>query len=162
MLHSGGCWLLLLLWAVWSLFQAVAPRDFMTLYGLSSGPKVALTVPVCLLGVRDSSLNCSLEKLWRLCSLPRQSVPHVSVLHNLMLLSCNLSPLVLEAGEQLVPSILQLFLCVWERLSCLPAVSCTPSYAITASQFITQKPGCCWLVIAFSNCWLDWICTSSL
>ena len=108
-------------WACWSLFQAIALRDFKTSYSLFPGLQMGPAVLVSLL--RDSSLTCSLKKLWRLCCLPRQSVPHVSLLRNLMLLSCNLSPLVLEAGEQFVPSSLLLYLCVWKKLSYLPSVS---------------------------------------
>lgn len=66
-------WWLLTITALMSCLKPFAGWDFKTLCGLSSGLKMGLTVPVSL--PRESSLNCSLGKLWRLCSLPRQSVP---------------------------------------------------------------------------------------
>lgn len=87
----------------WTLFQAVALRDFKTLYSPFPDFKAGLTVVISFL--RDSWLTCSVKKWWRLCCLPRQPAHHVSLLHNLMLLPCNLRPLVLEVRQQFVFSV---------------------------------------------------------
>lgn len=124
LLHSNGRGPLLLLWAVRSLFlSSLNPSPSSCCKGFQDTIQLIPWAQDCENIIPERDLAKLVSYWQRPCCLPRQSVPQVSLpslLQNLVLPSRNLSPLVLKAGEQFVPSILQLFLCVWKRLSCLP------------------------------------------